>query len=339
MRAPRRAPWRLACLVGSALLLHALQAAAEPRPEDKDAVLAAYREGRGLVAAGRYAEGCAAFERAKRLDPTALNLLLSLADCQDKLGHTATAWNQLGEAAALARAAGDARAAEATRRAEALAPRLVRLRIEVPPTSHAPGLVITRNGAPVPDALWGATLPVDPGSLVIRATAPGRRPFETTLDARAEGTTIPLRIPTLAAEIVAAQTNLPHPREAPAEPAFGAQRSAALVAAGLGAVGLGVGTMYGLRALERRDASNDGPCDAGNYCDAEGLALRADALDAAGVSTLAFALGAGALGLGVVLWTTAPDAPDAPPPARAALHAGLGPTPRGAFAYVGGVFR
>lgn len=335
MRLPRQAPWRWGCLVGSALLLHALGAAAEPSPADKDAVLQAYREGRTLVAAGRYAEGCAAFERAKALDPTALNLLLSLADCQEKLGHTATAWNQLGEAAALARAAGDGRAAEATRRADALAPRLVRLRIEVPTASRAPGLVITRNGAPVPEALWGAALPVDPGELALRATAPGRRPFETTVDARAEGTTIPLVVPALAPEIVAAQTNSPRPADAAREPALGAQRTAALVAAGVGAVGLGVGTMYGLRALDRQEASNDGPCDASNFCDAEGLALRADALEAADVSTLAFAVGAGALGLGVVLWVTAPDVP----PERAALHAGLGPTPRGAFAYVGGAFR
>lgn len=332
--APAWARRSVGCLVGSAWLFQALFAVADPLPEDKEAVLSAYREGRALVDAGRVEEGCAAFERAKRLDPTAINLLLNLADCHAALGHTATAWNQLTEVAALARAAADPRAAEATRRAQALAPRLARLRIDVPPTSRVPGLVVTRRGAPVPEALFGVATPLDPGSVRVVAEAPGRASFERTVQLGPEGSVTPVVIPPLAEEAAHAPAAMP-PRETPPPAPLGAQRTAALVTAGLGAVGLAVGTVYGLRAMDRQDASNAGPCDGQNRCDAEGLALRAEALDAASVSTLAFAVGAGALGLGVILWTTAP--PDAAAPAGA-VQATLAPTPDGASVRLGGAF-
>jgi hypothetical protein len=66
--------------------------------------------------------------------------------------------------------------------------------------------------------------------------------------------------------------------------------------AGAGVVGLGLGAVFGLTAIAKK---NDANCD-GGFCDPE---PRADALDAARVSTVAFVAGAvlGAAGIALIL--------------------------------------
>jgi hypothetical protein len=94
-----------------------------------------------------------------------------------------------------------------------------------------------------------------------------------------------------------------------------------LVVAGVGLAAAGVGAGFGVHAMSKRDASNDGPCDAQDLCDPEGLRLREETLDAARVSTIAF-IGAGALlAGGAVLFFTAPS-PSEPAAARVGLSIG-----------------
>jgi hypothetical protein len=67
--------------------------------------------------------------------------------------------------------------------------------------------------------------------------------------------------------------------------------------AGAGVVGLGLGAVFGLTAIAKK---NDAKCDGNGFCDA---GPRADALDAARVSTIAFVAGAvlGAGGVALIL--------------------------------------
>ena len=70
--------------------------------EDQAAARALFNEGRELLTAGRYAEACPKFEAARKLYASA-GILLNLGDCYERLGRTASAWTEFGEAVSLAR--------------------------------------------------------------------------------------------------------------------------------------------------------------------------------------------------------------------------------------------
>jgi serine/threonine-protein kinase len=81
-----------------------------------------------------------------------------------------------------------------------------------------------------------------------------------------------------------------------------------LTALGVGVVGIGVGTYFGLRARSKRDDS-DAFCDA-DECSDRGLELRSEALDAATLADVGFGIGLVGIGAGIVLLATSgSDAP------------------------------
>ncbi|WP_437630646.1 tetratricopeptide repeat protein [Sorangium sp. So ce854] len=330
--------------------------AAQPGAGHKEQVLALYQVATQLLDAGRVAEACAVLEQGRTLDPTALNLLLRLGDCLARAGRTASAWNVLSEAAAIAKSAGDPRAARAAALAGALEPRLSRMEIAVPAAGAAPGLEIRRDGVLVLPAQWGQALPVDPGTHTVEARAPGRRRWSVARAVPPDGARVVVDVPPLEPEppprALAAAPAAPPAPPAPRKQALvslagqrggerdgdrvgggSAQRALALATGGAGVVGLGLGAVFGAQAIARRDASNDGHCDAQNRCDAAGVALRADAQAAGHASTIAFSAGAAALlAAGVLFWT----APSSAAPARRAAApttaaASVGP---GAFSLV-----
>jgi serine/threonine-protein kinase len=71
--------------------------------------------------------------------------------------------------------------------------------------------------------------------------------------------------------------------------------------AAAGLAGLGVGSYFGVVAIQKKSQSNDGHCHPDNHCDATGLQLRDDGLHAAAASTALFVVGAAALATGVTL--------------------------------------
>jgi serine/threonine-protein kinase len=84
------------------------------------------------------------------------------------------------------------------------------------------------------------------------------------------------------------------------------RRAIAYALGGIGVVGIGIGSAFGLVAISKNGNSNaDGHCDT-TGCDPTGKQLREDALGAATVSTVAFATGLAALAAGVVVYVTAP---------------------------------
>src|SRR5688572_5007835 len=56
-----------------------------------------FRQGRELMAGGRYAEACAAFDSSQKYDPSTATLF-NQADCREKNGQLATAWGLFVEA-------------------------------------------------------------------------------------------------------------------------------------------------------------------------------------------------------------------------------------------------
>jgi hypothetical protein len=98
------------------------------------------------------------------------------------------------------------------------------------------------------------------------------------------------------------------------------------VVTGLGVVGLGLGTVFGLEAKGKYNDSLD-HCEPGNpnLCDDSGISQRNSARAAGNISTVAFGVGAAALVGGIVIWLTAPGGGHA-----SAVSLLVAPTPGGA---------
>jgi len=282
---------------------------------------ALFQDGLRRVDAKDFAAACPLFEKSEALEP-AVGSLYQLGDCYLALGRTASAWTNFQAAADMAAAQNDdVRAKAARARAAALADRLVRVIVVV--SQEVDGLVVTVRDQPVPHAAWGTPLPVDPGTFSLRATAPRKRVFEIPLTLRTDGATQKVTVPPLQDEAEDAPVTPPAATTPPKQPtAAGAeagdapplapatgngwQRPMALVVGGLGVVGVGVGSYFGLRSFSNHgDASSH--CGA-STCDAQGYDANKDALSSGTTSTVAFVIGGGLLAAGIALWVTAPSA-------------------------------
>ena len=106
------------------------------------------------------------------------------------------------------------------------------------------------------------------------------------------------------------------------------------VLGGIGVAGLAVGGTFGVLSLmKHNDASSH--CS-GNTCDSTGVGLRDDAIHAGNVSTIAFAVGAAAIGAAAVVWLVA--SPSSSKPAHGALQAAPFVSANGGGAAVRGVW-
>jgi hypothetical protein len=304
-------------------------ALAQSSGADKASAEALFNEGVSLVAAGDYAEGCHKFEGSQALEAT-LGTVLRLADCYERLGKVASAWATFKQAQGLARVQNQGEREELARqRVDALAPKLTYLRIALegaPP----PGLVVQRNGRPLPLASLGVAIPVDPGELHVTATAPEHEPWDRAFVVAPGPGKTELLIPQLAAK--AAPTVTPTPlgatSESPRPAASSTQRTSGIVIATMGAASLVAGSVLGVVAKLEGDRSKTDefcPTDGHNGCTQAGLDLRSRARGFGTASTVTFLAGALLVTSGIVLFSTAPSGPEQGRQARLELRAAAGP--------------
>ncbi len=296
---------------------------------DKAAAEALFQQAKNLMGQKQYQEACEKFRTSQELD-AGLGTLLHLGDCYEKLGRTASAWATFEEAASVAAGRGDVgRQQVAQSRAARLKPQLsyVVIRSAQPLPS---GAVVSRDGRPVPEALWGSPVPVDPGTLTIRVTAPGYRevsmdvkvpvvasaPIETVLPPMTKvDTTEPLGSEPATAATPNGTSNSavldPAQNTAPRAVNDGASSQATwgLVLGGVGVVAVGVATVFTLTGYSSYQESLDDCSSADeNSCGVTGNQARQDAISDLNLATIVGAAGAVALGAGVVLYVTAPSA-------------------------------
>jgi hypothetical protein len=273
---------------------------------------ALFEQGKELLSQGKTSEACVKLAESHRIDPGGAVVML-LATCHEREGKIASAWAEYKEAMAMAiQAARADRQQYARERIEALTPKLSYLNLIVPAATRVEGLVVRRNEVLLGEATWGAELPVDPGLYQIRATAPGREPFERSLDIKSgEHHSVIVALTAAAAAssappVASAPPVTSAPPAQPAETASSAplspppphparRNSAGYVIGGLGAVALGVGGFFGLRAIQKRKDSDAG-CPAGE-CSAGAWSTYEDARSAARYANVG--LGVGLVGLGV----------------------------------------
>jgi serine/threonine-protein kinase len=287
-----------------------------------------FDSGLALLKAGKYDEACPKLESSQGIDP-AVGTLMYLGECYARLGRTASAWAAFREASSMARALRQLdRAKTATERADKLEAELSYLRVVVPPTLGQMELFIERNGVVVPAELYGVEVPVDPGTITVKASAKGREDFRevVTLDAKDRKTvTLNGLAPKPGAESEPAPGVIPSEGSAPgsqsAAPAGSpnasavttdslkddgkSKRTLALTLGAVGVVGLGVGTFFGLKAIGK-NSDAEKQC-AGSSCQQAGLDLTDEAKDAALISNIAFGAGAALVAAGVVLYVMAPS--------------------------------
>ncbi|WP_437313979.1 tetratricopeptide repeat protein [Sorangium sp. So ce385] len=313
-----------ALALGGAALLACPGASAQVR--DPAAAEALFDAGRAALQAKDYDAACPKFRESYELDP-APGALLNLADCEEKRGKVATAWSIFRQ---LARdlPANDDRRPIAQARAAALEGRVPRLTIRLAPGAPR-DTAVQRSGIPVGAGSLGAPLPVDPGEVQVTATAPGRKQKTFTVQL-AEGAQAELLVAPEepAAGGGSAGPALP-PKDGPPAAGGSMQRTAGWISAGAGVVGLGVGAAFGLRALGKKGDAEP-YCNEANVCAERGIELQEQGATAGTISTVAFLVGAAALGAGAVLIFTAPSSAQAPSAPRATV----GVVPGGAVARV-----
>ncbi len=310
MRVIERA--RIPAVVLAVLLAGAGRLRAEPSADDRALATALFRDGRALMVAGRVLEACPKLEESHRLDPSG-GTILNLALCHEQQGAIARSWSEFSEAIAFARRDGRRdREQAAAAHAGALEPRLSKLTIVVPERARTPGLRIERDGRELGQASWSIAMPVDGGDHEVRATAPGRRPFSTKAAIAPELAVATIEIPplevdplaTLAADPMLASRSVATP---PAPPLLSpkARRRLGWSAGAAGVVQLAVAGVFGLRAFDKRQQSDD-LCPNGVCANPSGPDLNNQAGRAADVSTILAITGLASVAVAVYLLMTSP---------------------------------
>lgn len=268
---------------------------AEPLQEAREASKASFVEARRLWDEGNYLEACAKFEESHQHAPSVGNLL-NLGRCAERRGKLATAKRYFERSAEMAEADGEAERAQAARGLIAgLEPRLSKVDVAVEPQPE--GLEVTLDGKPV--TLGSGPVEVDPGEHRIAAYAPGYERDEERVEIQSEGE---LR------SVALSLTKLPGAEVTPEEEGGPGLLIGGIATAGLGAVGLVIGGVFGGMALSK-EADLEDTCTVPSQCpdrrpdgssfDVE--QIKDDARQDATISTVGFAVGGALVGVGLTL--------------------------------------
>ena len=332
-------------MLGSGALQVVSVGVAQAAEEDSATETAAARtlavDGLKLAQAGKCDDAIPKLERAEKLHHSAI-VLSRLGECQVNAGKLVEGTEMLRKVLREPLPANPSPAlSKAYERAQtvldAAKPKIAGLTISVP--SPPSDLRLTVDGQIVASTLVDSELPADPGDHLIEASAPGflKATSHVTLGS-ADKKTVTLKLeadpnappppaPGTAPDAAASpppQAPLTKPVVAdaasPDVPPQAPSRAAAYVSWGVGIVGVGVGTAFGLITLKDK---HNLQCE-GNTCPAS----QRDAVDSAKrsgtISTIAFGVGGAGLVLGTVLYfSLGPSSSEAHASAPAHRFAGL----------------
>jgi hypothetical protein len=311
-------------VAGAAQTAQAQLPAATPDPAAAESL---FQDGRRLIRSGDFHVACARFEESFRLDRAA-GTLANLADCEERLGRIAGAWQHWLQAADLMDE-NDPRRGEALGRAAQLEKLVPTLQITLEAGAPAASRV-ARDGVALAEESLQVPLPTDPGHHVILISAPARETRRIDLillegEKRvlvvAPGEPLPpapWRAPTSSRTPGAGRAS-PTPVALPATRAIAPDDSGPpsllvlarrlgprdWVVAGAGAASLGAAIYFGVQALAARD-------DAAGTCSrVRGLTRCWTSADRpldrdrrwSLLSDAALVAGLGAVATGVYLWT------------------------------------
>jgi len=277
-------------------------------------------DGLKLAQNGKCEEAIPKLERAEKLHHSAI-VLSRLGECQVSQGRLVEGTEMLRKVLREPLPANPSPAlSKAYERAQTVLdsakPKIAALTISVAVPQGAE-LRLTVDGLVVANTLLDNELPADPGDHTVEASAPGFLKASTHVSLSvADKKTVNLKLeadpnapapPAPSAAGVSQEPNAPLAPQpvsnngAPVDAApapHSPSHAAAYVSWGVGVVGLGVGTAFGLMTLKDKHDLN---CQ-GNTCPASQRDALASAKQAGNISTVAFAVGGAGLLLGTVLY-------------------------------------
>jgi len=292
---------RLPSLLSALVILLAAQSALA-QGADLAAAERLFRDARREMIAGNYGTACPMFEESYRLD-AAPGTLLNLGDCEEKRGRLARAWEHFRQLYDQLPSSDDRRG-EARLRADAIEPRIPKLRIVV---ADARSTVI-RDGVTLSPVSLGISLPVDPGphTIVVSTNGHHERAYEVSL---AEADDRDLEVapgPPIVVAPVVRKPDVVTPQIL-VNPAGTTQRTAGWVLGGAGVAALATGAALGIVALTKLSSAHQA-C-VGNICaDAAAVGKYQSAQSFALATDVALGVGAVLLGTAVILLLTSPHA-------------------------------
>jgi len=330
----------VAVSLGAAMFVSVRSHADEPSTENRALAEILFREAKALSDKQQFDQACPKFSESHRLDPKP-GTILNLAVCHEKQGKVASAWLDYIEAATFAARAGqkdrEQFARDQAAKLEKLLPHVI---VKIPKST--PGLIIKLDAAVLDEAAWGKPMPVNPGAHLLEARAAGYKPWSTTVaiekmpgdvetiipelekDATSSPETKPVDPPTDkpvdkpadkpadkpvdgpstgGKSTAGPEKPKPPPPPPPPPPAFNKPLWIGVGVAGIGAAGLIVGSIFGGRTYDFRDAG-DAECrvfSGASYCTKKGLDLHAQAQTSASISTASFVVGGVGLAAGAAL--------------------------------------
>jgi len=272
---------------------------------------ALFQDAKALMSKGDYANACPKLARSNALDP-AVGTMLNLALCYEHVGKTASAWAAYMQAAAAARNAGQTdREKFAREHAQALEKNLGTLTLSVAST---PGLEVRVDGTVLDSAEWGVALPYDSGAHRVEASASGKKKWASIVEVK-DGSRADISIPTLEDDrpktkpdeppLIGPSTKPPPLPPPPSEPTpkKGPWMGLGIGALAVGAVGIGIGSIFGVMALDSK-SSLDAVCPSHDRCPPQSSGIIDDLDSRATISTIGFVAGGIFLALGGTLVLT-----------------------------------
>jgi hypothetical protein len=298
-------------LLAATLLVGASGVAlANPSPQDIAQARDLGQQAQAAFDAGNFAESEKLWTGAANLYPAAPTLTLGLARTQAKLGKLVLAQESYNKIIR--------EQSQNPSPSPAFKDALEAAKVEVGPVSAkiasvvikvegASNPVVTLDGQPVSAAGLGLKRPVDPGSHVVKAEAPGYKPAEASFQVAESGSAEAKLKLEKAPETPGPLAS--KPETSTAKPVGGgtnksSNKTLAIAALGVGGAGLVFGTITGVLALgkhgELSDKCPDGKCpnDVGDDVDSYKTMGT--------LSTIGFIVGGVGVAAGAVLWFTAP---------------------------------
>jgi hypothetical protein len=320
---------------------------------------ASLRAGQKLLADGKFHEAAEKLSESYRIEPKT-GTLMALANAHDKEGRTATAWAEYKKVLDESTKQGNKkRAEEARARAAETYKKISYVKLDVG-TSNA--IEVQIDGKIIDKSAWATPQAFDPGPHEVRVGGVNGATKTISMTLQPGPVTQSLALPTLTAAdepptLAASPSPTPDaPKESPVTPAAapkdepqnepsneallsasgrtstkeaksgsGTGRTVGYILGGVGLVGIGVGSYFGITALgNKKDvdahcatAATESLTSNAIGCDQTGFKAQQDAHTNGNIATIAMGVGAAALVTGVVLIIVSRGSSDKP---ATALH-------------------
>ena len=305
------------CMHGAVLVLAPLFLLAPSAHGQSSEADSSFKEAQILLEQGKYSEACTLFELSLK-QAEALGTLVNLAFCHEKAGKPARAWTEFKRASITAKGE---RLAFVNQHLKTLEPKVGHAKLEVGDHTIS---AVRIDGEPA--TLDGTRLTSEIGAHHITVSVDGNAQTKTTKDKvviRTGDNNVDIKFQF---EDAVAPTPPPSPqaqapKPAPTDQGSDVKRTVGFGLAGLGVVGVGLGSYFGLRTIALKP---DCP-DNGVACNAAENAQGREARSQSVLATVAFVVGGASLAGGLYLILTSPSSSKTAAPTTARLSPMVGP--------------